>query len=275
MPTTNSIGILCGGSGAWAFEPLAVALSEAIGVPVLKQPGRLNYVLTCDDVESVAPEASFIPPDAVRIASDKRLVAKVFADQGVPTPETHLCEDLDGAKRVASSRGGMWCVKYPIGTGAAGHRMFEPSTVLPQRWPKPLVLQEFVELERPRVYRIYCAGRELFGWVVRQHPDEHSRDPWVAHARGAQYEIEANAPPEAQETARAALAATNLLQSFGCVDLLPAGRRGWLALEVGTDGVYNYVDRALSAQEFEHELTRRIAMSFRKWAGSRTSRGVA
>ncbi|MEM7762049.1 MAG: hypothetical protein AAF298_28625, partial [Cyanobacteria bacterium P01_A01_bin.40] len=43
--------------------------------------------------------------------------------------------------------------------------------------------------DEPMVYRIYCAGRNLFGWNVRKFPPQQKKQPWVAHAQGAIYEV--------------------------------------------------------------------------------------
>ena len=40
----------------------------------------------------------------------------------------------------------------------------------------------------------------------------------------------------------------------------------WVVLEVGTDGLFNHVDRDLGDQDFERELQRRIADAFWKAA---------
>lgn len=40
----------------------------------------------------------------------------------------------------------------------------------------------------------------------------------------------------------------------------PSGE--WVALEVGTDGLFNYVDRELDSPKFEGELFAKIAAAF-------------
>lgn len=155
-------------------------------------------------------------------------------------------------------------LKWPTGCGAGGHRRIGPGDRLPHDWPRPYVLQEFVRLERPEVYRLYGAAGELFGWNARRFPPEIAPSPWVAHARGARYEVLGAAPAEAERIAHRALNAVGLLGSFGCVDLLPAPDGGWLALEVGTDGVFNHVDRDVGDPVLAAELDRRVAEAF--WA---------
>lgn len=96
--------------------------------------------------------------------------------------------------------------------------------------------------------------------------------PWVAHARGARYAHAGEPPTPALEAARRALAAAGLLDSFGCADLLRKPTGEWVVLEVGTDGLFNHVDRELDDAELERELNVRIANAFwkaaKKCAGS-------
>ena len=135
---------------------------------------------------------------------------------------------------------------------------------LPKGWPLPLVVQEFIRLDRPEVYRTYAAGGEVFGWVVRRFADGVTPSPWVAHARGARYEAAGEAPGAALAAARSAFQATGLLESFGCADLLRRPSGEWVVLEVGTDGMFNHVDRDLGLPDLERELQRRVAEAF--WA---------
>ncbi|WP_157447655.1 hypothetical protein [Chthoniobacter flavus] len=52
---------------------------------------------------------------------------------------------------------------------------------------------------------------------------------------------------------------------MGCVDLLKRSSGEWVALEVGTDGIYNHVDRDLNIPSLERDLLDRIADAFRRW----------
>jgi len=117
-------------------------------------------------------------------------------------------------------------------------------------------------MEKPEVYRTYCAAGELFGWVVRRYPEGVKSSPWVAHARGACYACLGEPPVAAMATARSALAAANLINSFGCVDLLCRPEGEWLALEVGTDGLFNHVDRDLGNLAMENQLNQQVAKAF-------------
>ncbi len=114
----------------------------------------------------------------------------------------------------------------------------------------------------PEVYRFYCAGEEMFGWIVRRYPSGRSGSPWVAHARGTEYVRMGEAPESAKAAAQLALVAAGLLDSFGCVDLIRDARQNWLCLEVGTDGLNNHVDRAVGDFEFASEILRQIAKAF-------------
>lgn len=254
--------ILNGGGGAWAFAGLADQLSQALWLDVSATPRDVNYLLQADDLNLGACGELFIPYRAMQLAADKRLLAEAFAAAGVPTPETRLVGSLAEAEQVLAETGREWCLKFPTGCGASGHRMLVGGMRLPADWPLPLVVQEFIRLDRPEVYRTYGAGGELFGWVARRFPREVKPSPWVAHARGARYESAGAPPAGALATARAALTAAGLLESFGCVDLLCRPTGEWVVLEVGTDGMFNHVDRDLGIPELEQEMQCRVAEAF-------------
>lgn len=259
--------VLCGGDGAWAFEPLARALAAALWVDVAAEPRRFNYLLFTDSVPWPDGCGAFVPLDAIALAADKRRVAEAFTRGAVSAPETHLFETWEEVQRFRSLRAETeWCLKFPTACGASGHRILTDAPA-PKRWPVPFVVQEFVRLERPEVYRTYAAGGATFGWTVRRYPAGAGASPWVAHARGARYERAGDAPEAATVVARAALTATGLIDSFGCADLLQRPTGEWVALEVGTDGLVNHVDRALGDAETENELRRRVAEAFWKWVG--------
>lgn len=259
----NGCCILNGGSGSWAFQPLAEQLSGALGIPISAEPQQFNYLL---HVESLADDFShqvFIPINSIRLAGDKRLMSVVFQRHGVSTPATLLLESYSEVREFISHHVEFeWCLKYPTGCGANGHRLITANSAEPRNWPRPFIVQELIRLETPEVYRTYCAGGELFGWVVRRFPPGCGTSPWVAHARGARYVRLGEPPPEAMATAESALAATGLIESFGCVDLLRRPTGEWLVLEVGTDGLFNHVDRDLGHPELESELLHRIKGAF-------------
>lgn len=155
-----------------------------------------------------------------------------------------------------------WCLKYPIGCGASGHKIINCDRDVPQEWLKPYVVQKFIKLKQLQVFRLYCAGGILFGWNRRKFTSQDNRFPWVAHANGAIYERLGNPPEEVRELATKALQATDLYNSFGCVDLLQDNNDDWLVLEVGTDGIFNHVDRNIGIPSLEAEIERRIATAF-------------
>ena len=240
----NDCCVLNSGSGAWAFESLANELSASLGVEVSNEARAFNYVLHVDQSDWPTEGTVFIPIESVRLAADKRLLAARFAEFEVPIPATRLLDSwdavLDYVRRHSTYE---WCLKYPTSCGGSGHRLISGESAEPPNWPRPFIVQEFVRLERPEVCRMYCAAGELFGWVARRFPVGSRVSPWVAHARGARYVRLGEPPCEALEASRCALRAAGLLDSFGCVDLIqkPAGQ--WVVLEVGTDGLFNHVDR--------------------------------
>jgi len=113
--------ILNAGGGAWAFEPLARQLGDALWVEVSQEPRDFNYLLLADDdvAESVN---SFIPLASMKLAADKRESARCFATAKVPTPQTFLLDSLEEAQELLYREGSrQWCLKYPTGCGAAGN----------------------------------------------------------------------------------------------------------------------------------------------------------
>lgn len=255
--------IVNAGPGAWGFEPLARALSAAMGVPVSPTPRDRNYVLGWPEDLADFPTGSFVPRRSIELAADKRLLAQAFALGGVPTPATALVDSVAEARNFLGP-GPRYCLKYPTGVGAHGHRMLTEQNLaeLPTAWPYPLVVQAFVESERPEVFRIYAVDGALLGFNVRRFPGDVDGGPWVSHARGGRYEPAGTAPAAALEAARSALSATGLLGSFGCADLMRDLDGRWLVLEVGTDGVFNHVDRDIADDAFLSDLHARIAAAF-------------
>jgi len=255
--------VLNSGSGSWAFEPLANQLSAALNIDVSDKPRSFNYLLQTEDSTVLDSCSSFIPIEAIRFASDKRLLAVVFNEHKIPTPQTILFENFNDARDFFhANRTRNWCLKYPTSCGASGHMMLSDDSNAPPNWPRPYIVQEFVQMTRPEVYRTYCAGGEMFGWVARRFPEGSKPSPWVAHARGARYVKLPEAPLKALEAAKPALVATKLWNSFGCVDLLCTPTGEWVVLEVGTDGLFNHVDRDIGDPDLEREMDQRIALAF-------------
>jgi hypothetical protein len=260
---TEDCCILNSGDGAWVFNDFAHELSKTLWVDISDTPKKYNYLLYTNDLKDLNYGELFIPFPSIEIASDKRLLADVLASKLVPTPITKLVGSLDEAEHVCSNFHNLeWCLKYPTGCGASGHRFFQSGMSLPENWPYPLIIQEFIRLDRPEVFRLYSAGGELFGWVSRCFPKGVKTSPWVAHACGAKYELVGKAPAQALDVARMALDAVGLLNSFGCVDLLLRPTGDWVVLEVGTDGLFNHIDRDLGIPELEYDIQRRVAEAF-------------
>ncbi len=263
MIDSSSACILNNGFGAWAFEELANQLADTLWVEVSPFPRQYNYLLHVEDYEISQCQRLFIPFRSIELASDKRLLAEVFSKNQVPPPKTFLVETLQEIQTIIQSHPDKeWCLKYPLGCGASGHRLLTGDTPLPQNWPTPYIVQEFLRQDYPEVYRTYGTGGEVFGWIVRRFPSGGKTSPWVSHAQGARYETVGEPPPQALQAAQTALQATDLLDSFGCVDLMCRPSGEWVVLEVGTDGIFNHVDRDLGKQNLEREIQSRIAEAF-------------
>jgi glutathione synthase/RimK-type ligase-like ATP-grasp enzyme len=257
--------ILNAGDGSWVFEEHAKRLSRALNLEIRASPSDSNYVLGWERAQEPSG-ASFIPLESVHLAADKRLLAQVFAAHQVATPKTYLLDsEAEVEQIVRTQTQNEWVLKWPVGCGGSGHRLQLINTPIPADWPRPFLLQEFVRLERPEVYRLYGVGGETFGWNARRFPSGAKTSPFVAHARGARYEEAGKVPVEAEKQARLALSATGLLASFGCVDLMCDAQNRWLVLEVGTDGVFNHVDRDIGIGGIAEEIERRLAAAFWKW----------
>lgn len=268
--STDQCCVLSAGPGAWAFEPLATRLSSVLGIDISDKPRAFNYLLHVDSVEELSGVDTFVPVESIKMAADKRLIAAAFNANQVSTPRTFLCDTFEEARSVVREHHeSEWCLKYPTSCGANGHRMLTLADEEPPRWPTAFVVQEFIRMESPEVFRTYGAGGELFGWVVRRFPEGAKTSSWVAHARGARYVILKEPPAAVIGIARQALEAAGLWRSFGCVDLLQRPSGEWVALEVGTDGLFNHVDRDLEDPNFEEEIYRRIATAFWKEADRR------
>jgi len=253
--------ILNQGAGSWAFQEHASHLAEVLRVELASQPREFNYLLAWEPAERPSGQL-FIPWEAIQMASDKRLQAAAFTRSRVPMPETLLVDTPKELRHVLERECQReWVLKYPLGCGGSGHVFITAKDSIRGDWPRPFVLQEFIRMDRPEAYRLYGIAGEIFGWNVRRFPEGAKQSPWVAHARGARYAHLGTPPAAAVEAARTALTAAGLLGSFGAVDLLRCGEH-WLVLEVGTDGLFNYVDRDFERPELEQELNRKLAEAF-------------
>ncbi len=269
VTTLNRLTILNTSAGKWAFESLAQTLSRSLWVDISDREAELNYVL-CTDSESVDNKiASFIPIESIKIAADKRKIEQRFSSHGVARPKTLILESRQEiASLLAQSTTHCWVLKYPTGCGGIHHRIIEDISQIPNKWPQPFLVQEFIESIEPAVYRFYCIDRDLFGFNARKFTDPENASPWVAHANGARYDYTETPTPSAIEIAKAALIATGLYDSFGAVDLIRDIGGKWCALEVGTDGIYNHVDRDLDNNPLLDELNERLAIAIWKKVGT-------
>ena len=255
--------ILNQSEGKWVFEDLAQMLSRSLWVDISEMPGDLNYILCTDTALVDSTINSFIPLRSINIASDKREIERKFKDFGVARPKTFILESIQAIESILTTHPrNRWILKYPTGCGGINHRIIENISEIPEHWPQPFLVQEFIESTQPAVYRFYCVNGNLFGFNARKFADPNISTPWVSHANGARYNYEETPPLAAIEVATAALTATGLYYSFGAVDLIKDIHDRWYALEVGTDGIYNHVDRDIDNDTILDELNERLAIAF-------------
>ena len=187
----------------------------------------------------------------------------MFKRFNVKRPKTLIVQDRDRVQIIIKEYSQCsWILKYPTGCGGMHHRLIEDSSQIPKGWEVPFLLQEFIKSDRPEVYRLYCIDSELFGFNIRRFEDITNTIPWVSHANGAKYVYGEKPDAKVIEIAKEALIATNLYQSFGVVDLIKDCAGEWYVLEVGTDGIYNYVDRDIDNETLLHEINERLAKAF-------------
>ena len=253
----------------WAFENLAQMLSRSLWLDVSEHASDLNYIL-CTDTELIDSNLnSFIPLNSIKIASDKTEIEKRFQSYGVTRPATFILQSSQAVESFLKTHDrNRWILKYPTGCGGIHHRIIQSASEIPKKWPQPFLIQEFIESIQPAVYRFYCVDSNLFGFNARKFSDPEISTPWVSHANGAKYNYEETPNQAATEIAKAALLATGLYYSFGVVDLVKNISGNWYALEVGTDGIYNHVDRELENDALLDELNERLAIAFWKRLGT-------
>jgi glutathione synthase/RimK-type ligase-like ATP-grasp enzyme len=261
--------ILNQSDGKWVFEDLAKMLARSLWIDISDTPGDLNYILGTDSEEIGGSYNSFIPINAIKVASDKREIEKKFKAYGVTRPKTFILESpAEIAAILQEYDYQRWILKYPTGCGGINHRIVTDITEIPDRWPQPFLIQEFIESARPAVYRFYCVNGDLFGFNARKFTSPDITTPWVSHANGARYVYDEQPDREAIEVAKSALTATGLYYSFGVVDLVRDIEGKWYALEVGTDGIYNHVDRDIDNEVLLDELNERLAIAMWKRVGT-------
>jgi hypothetical protein len=255
--------------GGWIFENLAHILSGSLWAEISENVGDLNYLLCVDPKIMKNNINSFIPLSSIEIASDKRKLEYSFKSYCVKRPITFVLQTLQEVKLIlGSNKNNRWILKYPTGCGGIHHRLIQHASEIPEKWSRPFLLQEFIESIQPEVYRFYCVDRDLFGFNVRRFPSSEISTPWVSHANGAKYNYGEAPNTEAIDVAKLALVATGLYESFGVVDLVKDIRGSWYALEVGTDGIYSYVDRDIENDDLLDEINERLAIAFWKNLGN-------
>jgi hypothetical protein len=261
--------ILNQSDGKWVFENLAQMLSRSLWVDISEDVADLNYVLCTDTDLTNNTLNSFIPIDSIKIASDKRSIDQRFKSHNVSRPTTFIVDSDPEIEAILHKFDrNRWILKYPTGCGGMNHRMIEDVSQIPEKWPQPYLIQEFIESTQPQVYRFYCVAGDLFGFNVRKFADPDISNPWVSHTNGARYNYGETPNKEAIEVATSALIATGLYDSFGVVDLINDRSGKWFALEVGTDGIYNHVDRDVANDSLVDELNERLAIAFWRKIGT-------
>jgi glutathione synthase/RimK-type ligase-like ATP-grasp enzyme len=257
------IPVILNPSHGWAFEGLAQMLSSALWIDVRAEVGDFNYLLEIDDSIDRGNVNTFIPIRSIELASDKRKLELVFDRFDVKRPKTFILEDVDRIDEIIKEYPqDDWVLKYPTGCGGMHHRLIEHSSQIPVKWERPFLLQQFIKSDRPEVYRLYCVDGDIFGFNARRFADGADRMLWVSHANGARYVHGEDPDNKAIEIAKQALIATGLDRSFGVVDLIKDNAGEWYVLEVGTDGIYNYVDRDLDNENLLNEINERLAKAF-------------
>lgn len=263
IPKRKTCGILNKSESDWLFAEFALELARNLWLEVLEEPADYNYVLSWDENKIESCQQMFVPYEAMKLASDKRFLADVFIKNKIPIPDTYLLANRQEVREHLQKYPQQeWCLKYPISCGGSGHRIIRKIEDIPNNWLKSYLVQRFIRQENPQVFRLYCAGGKLFGWNVREFVSGKAKQPWVAHARGAVYQVLEKIPNEVIEIATKTLETTNLFDSFGCVDLIQDENKNWLVLEVGTDGIFNYVDRNIGNKNLEKEIDRKLAEAF-------------
>jgi hypothetical protein len=247
------------------FGEFPVQLASSLDMPIMDNDSDvdLGLVLAWD---GPPPRCrTFVPFDAIVAGLDKREQFRRFQEAGVSIPESRLFDDFETARAFAlADRRRRWLLKWPLGSGAVGHTIIDHDTCVTPIWKPPFLIQEFVALERPEVYRLFGCGGELFGFNVRTFPRGTPSKALVSTHRGATFGLAGIAPLAVADQACRALSAFGLMSTFGCVDLIlpPDGRV--LVLEVNADGLHQFVDRVPSLPGLAREMTDRLRLAFRR-----------
>lgn len=210
------IPVILNSAHGWAFEGLAQMLSNALWIDIRSKVGDFNYLLELDCKIDKGNVNTFIPIRSIELASDKRKLERVFDRFNVKRPKTFMLDDISHIDEIIKAYPqDAWVLKYPTGCGGMHHRLIEYSSQIPVKWERPFLLQQFIESDRPEVYRLYCIDGDIFGFNARRFEDSADRTLWVSHANGARYVHGEDPDTKAIEIAKQAFIATGLDRSFG------------------------------------------------------------
>jgi glutathione synthase/RimK-type ligase-like ATP-grasp enzyme len=226
----------------WAFDVEAEALTAA-GAQVVPMPWTEAAELTAFDLVlplvvwgyhlryrewldfldriSASGVALINPPALLRWNGDKAYLAEL-ADAGVSTVPTLAVEacgdaDLEEARRRFDSE---WLViKPPVSASATGTHRLGPHDDLPHdSRGKPMIVQPMIEeIARTGEFSLMLFDGELSHAVVKRPKSGDFRVQ--PHLGGVT--LPTDAPPGAEELARAALAAAPVKASYARVDIVP------------------------------------------------------
>jgi glutathione synthase/RimK-type ligase-like ATP-grasp enzyme len=226
----------------WAFDVEAEALIAA-GAEVVPMPWteardlagfdlvlplvawgyHLRYREWLDLLDRVSASgvAMINPPALLRWNGDKAYLAEL-ADAGVSTVPTLAVEacgdaDLEEARRLFDSE---WLViKPPVSASATGTHRLAPHDDLPaESRGRPMIVQPLIEeIARTGEFSLMLFDGELSHAVVKRPKSGDFRVQ--PHLGGVTLPTEA--PPGAEELARAALAAAPAKASYARVDIVP------------------------------------------------------
>lgn len=245
------------------FGDFPEQLAETLDVPIVddERDVDLGLILAWD---GPPPRCrTFVPFDAIVAAQDKREQFRRFHAAGVSIPESRLFDDFPTAQAFAlADHRRQWLLKWPLGSGAVGHVIIDRDTRVTRLWNPPFLIQEFIALDRPEVYRVFGCEGTLFGFNVRYFPPGTSSGPLVTLHRGAVYAPSGVPSPEVRDQACLALSAFGLLSTFGCVDLILPPDGTVRVLEVNADGLHQFVYRVPELPSLARELAERVRAAF-------------
>lgn len=208
--------------------------------------GSLEQVIFRVDLLHILHESGvgvLNPPRAIETCVDKHLAAARFAQAGIPTARTAVCQTAAQAMAAFHELGGDVVVKPIFGAEGRGMiRVDHPSmaervfTTL-ARMSSVLVVQEFASNEGYDV-RVFLVGGEAVASMRRRPATGEFRANVTQGGRASPF-----TPPD-DWTALARQAAAVLGASLAGVDLLPTRDRGVIVLEVNSSPGFRALSRA-------------------------------